>query len=65
MSSIPEDSCIRKTVVIDNENFYIIVGKDFAHATCPYENRSDMVKIRKIVDTVCQVITEAQGGKSD
>jgi hypothetical protein len=54
--------CVRRKVVIDGENYYLTIGTDFAHATTPFENRPENEKLREVVDMVCAVITETQGG---
>lgn len=54
--------CTRHKVVIDGENFYLVVGENFCHATTPYENRPENEKTRRVVDTLCEEITRAQGG---
>lgn len=54
--------CKRIKAVIDGENFYLIVGENFAHATTPYENRPENHKLRVTVDTICTIISIAQGG---
>lgn len=52
-----QERCIRKRIKIDNENYYLIVGKDFIHATCPRENAPENVKVRAILDQVCEAIS--------
>ena len=54
--------CKRIKTVIDGENFYLIVGSNFVHATTPYENRPENHKLRVIVDSLCTEISRAQGG---
>jgi len=63
MSHSPDVArCKRIKAVIDNENFYFVIGENFVHATCPYENRPENHKLRVIVDTICLEISKAQGG---
>jgi len=62
MSGLKGDACIRKKVVIADENFYLLIGKNFVFATTPFENRPENAKLRQIVDTICYEITLAQGG---
>lgn len=59
------DDAVRKKVIIDGENYYLTIGKNFAHGTTPYENRPENEKIRRIVDMVCEAITSVQGGDED
>lgn len=40
-----------------NENWYIIVGHNFATAKFPFENRPEMEEIRSIVEEVCGAVT--------
>lgn len=56
------ERCKRIKIVVDEENFYLIVGSNFVHATTPYENRPENHKLRVIVDTLCTEITRAMGG---
>lgn len=56
------ETCTRKKVVIDGENYYLTIGPNFVHPTTPYENRPENEKLRRIVETICDVITEVQGG---
>jgi len=56
------EACIRRKVVIDDENFYFVIGPNFVHATTPHENRPENEKLRRIVDAICHEVTEAQGG---
>lgn len=51
-----EDST-KGTVQIDNENYYITVGKTFAVATVPRENDVSMNKTRVLVETICKEIS--------
>ena len=59
------EDAVRRKVVINGENFYLVIGKNFAHATTPYENRPENEKVRRIVDTICEEITQVQGGSED
>ena len=59
---INEETCVRRKIVIDGENYYLIIGKDFVMATTPHENRPENEKMRKVVDMICHEITEVQGG---
>jgi len=56
------EPCIRRKVVIDDENFYFVIGPNFVHATTPHENRPENEKLRRIVDAICHEVTLAQGG---
>ena len=56
------EPCIRRKIIIENENFYFVIGPNFVHATTPYENRPENEKLRRIVDAICHEVTEAQGG---
>ena len=51
--------CIRKKVIIDNQNIYVVVGKNFVHATVPFENRVENLQLRTTVDALCEAISEA------
>ena len=53
----PED-CIKKTVKINDENFYLTVGNNFAHVTVPRENDPFMSDTRMIAETLCSEITK-------
>jgi len=59
------EDAVRRKIVIDGENYYLTIGKDFAHATTPYENRPENAKLREIVDKICEEITNTQGGGED
>jgi hypothetical protein len=56
------EACIRRKIVLDEENFYLLIGKNFVLATTPFENRPENEKLRRIVDAICHEVTEAQGG---
>lgn len=56
------ENCKKKTVVIDGENFYLAVGKNFAQVTVPRENDPFMTQTRKVAETLCREITLLQGG---
>jgi len=60
--SMKGENAVRRKVMIDNEAFYLVIGKNFAHSTTPYENRPENEKVRRIVDTICEEITRVQGG---
>ena len=51
------EDCRRRRVVISGRNYYLTVGKTFAHITVPYENRIDMSKEREVVETLCEEIS--------
>ena len=53
---VPED-CVRKRVVIDGENFYLVVGKTFVDVTVAHENRPENLKKRLMLQTLCDEIT--------
>jgi len=57
------EHCVRSRVVIDGENFYLVVGKNFVDATVPRENSNDRAKLRKIVKVLCDEITRSLGGE--
>jgi len=52
------EDAVRKRIVIDGENFYITMGKRFVTATISHENRSENEKTRRVVDSICDAITE-------
>jgi len=47
----------RKKIVIDNENFYITITPNSVTATVPFENRPENLKLRQIIDSICETIT--------
>jgi len=49
------NTCKRIKVIIDKENYYVTVGKEFVHVTLPHENRNLM---KPVMDTICEVITQ-------
>ena len=51
MTDISED-CVKKTIIIDNENYYLVVGKSFVMATVPRENDPMMSATRMAVETL-------------
>jgi hypothetical protein len=57
------EHCVRSRVVIDGENFYVTVGRNFVDATVPRENSNDRAKLRRIVKTLCDEITRRLGGE--
>lgn len=58
-------NCIRSKAVIDNENFYVTIGKTFVSATIPTENTEDRRTLRLIVDTLCDCISTGLAYLSD
>lgn len=56
-SDIGGDHCIRRRVEINGENYYIILGNTFAHATTPFENRPERMNERMIVEAVVGAIS--------
>lgn len=52
------DDCIRKKVVIADENWYLIVGKTFVLPTCPRENDPAMTTTRSLIDFICEQISK-------
>jgi len=51
-------NCTRRRVEISGENYYILVGNDFVMGTVPRENDPIMSETRKIVELICEEITE-------
>ena len=47
----------RKKIVIDNENFYITITPNSVTATIPHENRDENMKLRQLIDSICETIT--------
>ena len=58
MSGKDVEDCTKKTVIIEKENYYLLVGDDFAMVTVPRENDPMMSKTRMIAETICEEITE-------
>jgi len=52
------EDCTKKTVIIEGENYYLLVGDDFAMVTVPRENDPMMSTTRMIAETICSEITE-------
>ena len=50
--------CTRKRVEIGEENYYLVVGDDWVICTVPRENDPYMSDTRKIVELLCEEITE-------
>ena len=50
--------CTRRRVEISGENYYLIVGDDSVMCTIPRENDPFMSETRKIVELLCEEITE-------
>jgi hypothetical protein len=66
MSQTTAEDCTRKKVVINGENFYLIVGKEFIMCTIPRENDPNQSEVRSIVEQVCNAVSEVMsGGKYD
>ena len=57
MSGLEGELCKRKVIEIKNENFYLIVGKNFIDATIAHENRPENLELRMIVETLCREAT--------
>lgn len=62
---IPSEDCVRRRIVIDGENYYLLIGKDFLDVTVARENSPDQSKVRNIVKQICDAVTEVRGGKTD
>jgi hypothetical protein len=58
MSENNVEDCTKKTVIIEGENYYLLVGDDFAMVTVPRENDPMMSTTRMIAETICSEITE-------
>jgi hypothetical protein len=56
---------VRKRIVIDGKNFYLTVGTTFVDCTVPYENRPENLKLRQIVDSLCEQISEVMEKNHD
>lgn len=52
------DKCTKRTVVINNENYYLVVGDKFVQVTVPRENDPVMSETRQIAETLCDEITD-------
>jgi len=57
-----EETCIRKRVIIDNENYYIAQSPTSVHVTVPFENRPERKRERKVVDILCQTVLNISNG---
>lgn len=57
-NEIPNDKCKRRRIVINDENFYLVVGKDFVHVTIPRENDPNFRGTRLIAETLCEEISK-------
>jgi hypothetical protein len=55
---IPSDDCKRHKVIIDDENYYLIVGKTFVEITCPFENRPENYEKRRLLNILCGEISK-------
>jgi hypothetical protein len=62
MAKIESDGCKRRRIEIGGENFYLVVGQNFVVCTVPHENRPENLQVRQIVETICETITDMQGG---
>ena len=58
-------NCIRKVVVINNENYYLTVGEYFVHITCPRENAPDMTNERWVIENLTNSINKIREGMKD
>lgn len=58
MSGESGESCRRVRLKIHNENYYITVGKDFFHVTCPRENDPNMKREREALEIVSQAVNK-------
>jgi hypothetical protein len=52
-----EEDCIKQTVKIFNENFYLTIGDYFVDVTVPRENSPEQIRERTVADTLCRKIT--------
>ena len=58
MSGKDVEDCTKKTVIIEKENYYLLVGDDFAMVTVPRENDPMMSTTRMIAEIICSEITD-------
>ena len=58
------DKCTKRTVVINNENYYLVVGDKFVHVTVPRENDPFMSETRQIAETLSRRDYRCHGNKS-
>ncbi len=66
MKTQNEDDCIRMKMKVGKENYYVIVGHDFLHVTCPRENSPQMKQERIVMEKLCELVNEIRpklGGK--
>lgn len=52
------ESGLRRVVQIEDENYYLVVTQNSVTATVPYENRPGNVRLRVIVDKLCEEISK-------
>ena len=52
-----EDDCTKRTVIINGENYYLVVGDKFVQVTVPRENDPARSETRQIAETLCDEIT--------
>ena len=46
------ETCLKKRIVIKEDNYYLTVGKTFASLTIPHENRPDNLEKRLLFDLI-------------
>lgn len=59
---IPNDDGKRKKVVVDDENWYLTIGKKFLTVTVPHENRPDRREKRLVLDVLCEHVYSVDRG---
>ncbi len=50
--------CKRIKLRIHKENYYVTVGRDFFHVTCPRENDPNMSREREALDAVADAVNK-------
>ncbi len=65
MNAADVEDCIKDTLVIGGENYYITLGDAFVMCTVPRENDPAMSNIRMAVETAFAKVTEMMERKRD
>ncbi len=59
------EDCVRRRVEIEGEYYYLLIGDNFLMATVPRENDPQQSATRKIVETLCNAVSEVRSNKKE
>lgn len=59
------EPCVRLRKKIHGENYYIVIGRNFLHVTCPRENDPNMSHERRAIEEIQQAVNTIRGDQDE